>query len=659
MKKAIAIIASLLLAVVCFGADNGSSLGTWDLMGVHDFQGNLVHVKGVTHPAWLRGVKVKPGTRYRLHYTAGSQDQATVFFENLQINTEPRVDGLFLIQDIRKGAVPAFQNFSVPAGAKYETIDISFEVKSKGSIMLNDLWLEEVPEVPYEDWALEMVNPFYRNTIYASDENKHITAKFTGAEATEYTASLSDEYKAIQEWSGAVENGEVVLDFDASALPYGEYVLVLKAVGPKGERSFRKKISIVLHNKIEVKMMPNKYFTFNGKPFYPVFWFFEMVEEKYLYEAARNGVTCCIMGFNSPGYMKPELDRFHKYGIKGVMYLEQKLHIRKANGFKGFQEKLREFVTPEILNHPALLGYLLSDEPFWGGIPVERVRQYYEEVKKYDPYRPVWINAAPRNEIPDHRPYAECADLYGCDIYPVPYPSSHSNLEDRSPSCVGEYTKRFNEIVCGKKPIWMVLQGNSWSDYGPAPAQIYPHPTYDEERFMTFDAITHGSHGYGLYLPEANRSWKFQQTIFAVAREVHQLSGLLIYGQQLPDALTSNPAIRCALYEHDGHIFGIAMNKTNEPQADVKIELPVAATVQTIPAGEPLDLNKLQFKQYESIVFGSGELPPPVWELPQISEEFEGKETFKNWMIRKNDERRKAYEKANMQIPAGAIEVIE
>jgi hypothetical protein len=341
------------------------------------------------------------------------------------------------------------------------------------------------------------------------------------------------------------------------------------------------------------------------------------------------------------------------------MYLEQKLHIRKADGFKGFQEKLREFVTPEILNHPALLGYLLSDEPFWGGIPVERVRQYYEEVKKYDPYRPVWINAAPRNEIPDHRPYAECADLYGCDIYPVPYPSSHSNLEDRSPSCVGEYTKRFNEIVCGKKPIWMVLQGNSWSDYGPAPAEIYPHPTYDEERFMTFDAITHGSHGYGLYLPEANRSWKFQQTVFAVAREVHQLSGLLIYGQQLPDALTSNPAIRCALYEHDGHIFGIAMNKTNEPQADVKIELPVAATVQTIPAGEPLDLNKLQFKKYESIVFGSGELPPPVWELPQISEEFEGKEIFKNWMIRKAKERKEAYEKANMQIPAGAIEVIE
>ena len=139
--------------------------------------------------------------------------------------------------------------------------------------------------------------------------------------------------------------------------------------------------------------------------------------------------------------------------------------------------------------------------------------------------RPIWMNYAPRNTPADIARYAEAADIVGCDIYPVPaHPSQgHSDLANKQPSSVGDYTERFR--LAGKgRPVWMVLQGFGWRDLHGAPPDAKPEqgrrPTREESRFMLFDAIVHGARG-ALYwgVNYAQAPPEFWTELRAVVRE--------------------------------------------------------------------------------------------------------------------------------------------
>ena len=114
--------------------------------------------------------------------------------------------------------------------------------------------------------------------------------------------------------------------------------------------------------------------------------------------------------------------------------------------------------------------------------------------------RPVWMNHAPRNQIEQLAAFNEAADIVGCDIYPVPVNEKvgHSDLSNRSMSCVGDYTRRMAQAAPGK-PVWMVLQGFGWGDIQPdKPEDVRKElrpPTLEETRYMAFDASVHGARG--------------------------------------------------------------------------------------------------------------------------------------------------------------------
>ncbi len=114
--------------------------------------------------------------------------------------------------------------------------------------------------------------------------------------------------------------------------------------------------------------------------------------------------------------------------------------------------------------------------------------------------RPIWMNHAPRNQIEQLAAFNQAADIVGCDIYPVPVHEKvgHSDLSNRSMSCVGDYTRRMAQAAPGK-PVWMVLQGFGWGDIQPdKPEDIRKElrpPTLAETRYMAFDAIVHGARG--------------------------------------------------------------------------------------------------------------------------------------------------------------------
>lgn len=154
-------------------------------------------------------------------------------------------------------------------------------------------------------------------------------------------------------------------------------------------------------------------------------------------------------------------------------------------------------------------------------------------VRQLDRKRPVWFNHAPRNEIADLLRINSLADIAGCDIYPVPLNKGlrHSDIIERDLPAVGAYTRRMAEAAPGK-PIWMVLQGFGWSDLDKAYSpEIYVRPTYEESRFMAYDAIVNGARGvlyYGTQALHANeKNSSFWQDLKRLARELADLEAQL------------------------------------------------------------------------------------------------------------------------------------
>ena len=153
----------------------------------------------------------------------------------------------------------------------------------------------------------------------------------------------------------------------------------------------------------------------------------------------------------------------------------------------------------------------------------------WEHVRTIDPNHACWQNHAPRNTIPSLRHYNRAVDAAGCDIYPMPFNKGviHSDLPDRSLSCIGAYTRRMADGAPGKA-VWMVLQGFGWKDlndpYNPKDEDGGRRPDYGETRFMAYDAIVHGAQGIFYWGTHAiEKDSQLWRDILKVAKELRAL----------------------------------------------------------------------------------------------------------------------------------------
>jgi hypothetical protein len=155
--------------------------------------------------------------------------------------------------------------------------------------------------------------------------------------------------------------------------------------------------------------------------------------------------------------------------------------------------------------------------------------QGYAFLKDLDARHPVWINHAPRNQIPQLAAFNAGADVVGCDIYPAPeYKSGHSDLANRSLAVVGAYTDRM-QAAAPDKPVWMVLQGCGWNDLSDAESyKERRRPTLAESRFMAYDAIVHKARGilyWGTsFIEKDSELW---EDLLSVGRELGDLQDVL------------------------------------------------------------------------------------------------------------------------------------
>jgi len=216
---------------------------------------------------------------------------------------------------------------------------------------------------------------------------------------------------------------------------------------------------------------------------------------------------------------------------------------QKTQDSKRITELVRKFKS-----HPALLCWEIADEPAftWNSselrISPDLVVETYRIIKKEDSEHFVYTNHGPVNLVSTLQRYNSATDIIACDVYPVIphgikpiyglFPDGlQGDLLNPYISQVGQYADKMRRVVNNSKPVFMVLQGFAWemlnneSERNPA---MIRYPTYEQLRFMAFDAIVHGAVGinyWGMsYTPQLS---PFMNDLDKVTRELASMQDIL------------------------------------------------------------------------------------------------------------------------------------
>ena len=254
---------------------------------------------------------------------------------------------------------------------------------------------------------------------------------------------------------------------------------------------------------------------------------------------------------------KAYMDRCAELGMK-VNY-----NLLSVSGGGGVGSKIeglsdiekRERLISEIkifMDHPALLGWYISDEPNGTKIAPDKLEEIYRTIKEYDPWHPVSIVfMAP---FITAKNYSGAMDIVMADPYPIP---------DRPVSIPGDVADQLRTEFKGKKPFWIVPQafggGELWSR----------EPTSQEIRSMTWQSIINGATGIqyfvrqGLnYFPKSAATWS---ECGRIAMEVAELTPWLLSDEEPLQVVSNSKNVLVSSRLHNGQLIIMAVNRINEP----------------------------------------------------------------------------------------------
>jgi hypothetical protein len=239
------------------------------------------------------------------------------------------------------------------------------------------------------------------------------------------------------------------------------------------------------------------------------------------------------------------------------------------------QENVVRESVEKFKDHPALLFWESVDEPAWTHETPEVARALpepltrgYRYLKSLDARHPVYLNHAPRNTVETLRKYNLAADILCVDVYPVVHPgvgemyaiiqppfrggiARQTDLPDTSPACIGDYVDKMRQVAYEGHPVFVVLQGFAWEGLRKKEernADLIVYPSYQQLRFMAFQAIIHGVNGITVWGLNYADNDEYFSSLSAVLHEVHECESAILGGRVLDP-----PAIR---YHERGYSIG-------------------------------------------------------------------------------------------------------
>ena len=308
------------------------------------------------------------------------------------------------------------------------------------------------------------------------------------------------------------------------------------------------------------------FLTQNGQRLFPIGFYEHPAEDKALSDMAAAGVNLIRCGNTDA------LDRAQVHGMMGWVPLGL-----QSGATPEFQEHIQT-----LAEHPALAVWEGPDEVVWSftaysglwkqdqlavfpnkgewwmqtplaieyseGRAAEimpKMREAIEFIRSVDPHnRQIWINEARDSDLRFVRQYIDFVDITGCDDYPI-------RAGGRPAIRLADSTDRWRQVGKGR-PVWMVLQGFTWSDLDDGDTDITAFPTFAESRLMAYACITHGARGilyWGSSYMKADGKEAFRKSLYALTSELAALQPFLtapveqyVTVQEIDDGRTDIPA---------------------------------------------------------------------------------------------------------------------
>ncbi len=151
--------------------------------------------------------------------------------------------------------------------------------------------------------------------------------------------------------------------------------------------------------------------------------------------------------------------------------------------------------------HPGMGMYKNLDEAWWGTQSggqgtVANMTRGYNLIHQLDPLHPVEQTHAPRGTVTDLQPYNSAADILMVDDYPVVTNGTVANnppITNTNVSQFGDWAHELSQVANRQRTFWMVEQIAFSGTTPPSHGLIFP--TFQQERYMAFQAIVNGARG--------------------------------------------------------------------------------------------------------------------------------------------------------------------
>ncbi|MCM8804577.1 MAG: hypothetical protein NC833_04935 [Candidatus Omnitrophica bacterium] len=518
-------------------------------------------------------------------------------------------------------------NINVPEAKEYK---FGIDIKDNRKIIYSSIYPAKIKYIPI---SLELLKPFYRNSIYSTQKIDEIVVNVKIGLKEEEIKGLNTEVLIIDPDNKIITKKidsakkEEKFNLKISGLKEGEYKIIGKII---------KDDKVIYETNIPLYKLPpakgnevyvdeNLNLVLNGKPIMPIIWWAGSPAE----EIAKTGADGIVCGIGQLDELK-SLDQFGEimlfWGADEKKYFEGKETLSEE-AIKVITEKVNS-----IKDHPTFLFYYLTDEPETRFISVTVLKQAYELIKKIDPYHPIQIT---NDTVKGIETYIECADLF----FPDPYvsPLIDGNLT-RPMIYIISFMEEIKRVGKNKKFIGVTPQV---FDYAKVYASRPPYstrnnraPTFVEERCMNYLAIVYGAKGFNYYVygkKDPNHWGAVNYPDLRIGmpyliKEKKSLSDVILLGKDIKEKVNiEDKKIHYSVKELNKKIYIIAVNV--EPiELNVEIKVPEnIKKLKVISEKREIEVKngifKDKFLPYEVHIYTDNLKFQDVIELNKIEEE--------------------------------------
>jgi hypothetical protein len=475
-----------------------------------------------------------------------------------------------------------------------------------------------------DDLAIDMIAPGYRNNIYADQSIDTIIAEVRSelAHAVEISFGPSDDAPTFTQTIDDATTAQRIR-IAAADLPIGRYVLRAVMRDEQGETiAAQEQIIRKLAPHIgTVRIRDDGIMIRNGKPFMPI------------------GHMGMLHGSNAPSLAELARDQgvntIHTYYHRGAndVRLGRLLDEAAAAGvgvcFSPFAEvgyeqiKNTDTMPPAMVDelrakvekyrdHPALLGWYMSDEPEINDIRPVVLEQAYQFIAELDPYHPcIMLN----DTLPGVTQYAGGGDVLMPDPYILPLKSGPPMAS------MGKLAAFMDDAAATGRAQWITPQAFDYGDVGPQHAHTRA-PTYDELRCMAYMSMAHGSRGFVFY----SYSYMAMEPHLHIGmpyltRELAAIEPLVVAEGEAVDATADGP-LHVWAKRGDAGLFIVAVNSARRT-VDGTINIGAAGTLHVISEDRTVGVsdNTLRdsFGPYAVHIYSSASLDTSLPTVAQIN----------------------------------------